>query len=373
MLTVADIKNVIDDFAPFKLAADWDNSGLQVGDNNLPVKNIYVALDTSEKIIKEAINLDCDLIITHHPLLFSSLEKITNDNPPGNLIFDLIKNNISLISAHTNIDRCEGGLNDYLAQKLSLQDINFLQQDENMNKLVVFLPEEYLDEVKFALHEVGAGKFNKYDMTGFYTDGTGTFRALEGSSPAVGDTRTYNEVDEYRLETIFPARRTDIIIKKLLQVHPYEEPAYDIIKLEQHAGELYSARQGQLADTLSLAEFIDKVKTNFDIAQLRYNGDEDKQIKDVAIACGSGSDFIGKAKINGADVFVTGDMKYHDWEKAINMGLAVIDAGHFDTEKHFKELMKKKLIDELADDPDKSAKEITIYTDTRENRPWQYK
>lgn len=366
MITAADIEKAINEFAPFKLAADWDNSGFQVGDKNAAVTDVLIALDISKEVIEEALELDCELIITHHPLLFSPLDRIEKNQSPGDLIYKLIKNDITLISAHTNVDRSEEGLNDYLAEKLFLKNVTFLQRDENMNKLVVFVPIENLEEVKFSLHEAGAGKFERYDMTGFYTEGTGTFRALEGSKPAVGETENYNKVNEYRLETIFPARKTDIIIEKLLQVHPYEEPAFDVIKLEQHRGELLSARKGELTQPLTLEEFVEEVKTTLELEQVRFSGEKQKKIATAAIACGSGSDFIGKAKINNADVLLTGDMKYHDWEKAENMGLCVIDAGHFGTEKHFGEYLQKKLREKIAED-------IKIYISQCGRKFWQNK
>ncbi len=366
MYTVAEIEKAINEFAPFKLAADWDNSGFQVGDKNAVAENILISLNTTEEAIDEAIELNSDLIITHHPLLFSSVNKIEKNQATGNIIYRLIKNDISLISAHTNIDRSEEGLNNYLAHKLSLKNISFLQQDENMNKLVVFVPEENLEDVKFALHESGAGKFEKYDMTGFYTPGTGTFRALEGSKPAVGETENYNQVEEYRLETIFPARKIDMIIEKLIQVHPYEEPAFDVINLEQHQGELLSARKGIMSEPDLLSEFIERVKNTLQLDRVRFMGDVNKKINSVAIACGSGSDFIGEAKVNGADVLLTGDMKYHDWEKAYNMGLFVVDAGHFGTEKMFGEYLKNKLANLVSDD-------LKIKASQTENGYWSSK
>ncbi len=367
MLSVADLEKIIDDFAPFSLAYDWDNSGLQVGDRKKEVDSILLALDLSEEVMKEAEKKSCDVIITHHPLIFSPLESVLRGSPRGNLVYSLIEKNISLLSVHTNLDRAEGGLNDFLAHRLGLERIEFMQSDEDMQKLVVFVPTDDLQDVKLALHEAGAGEFDRYDMAGFYTEGTGTFRPLEGSEPALGSRRDYNEVEECRLETIMPARKSETIISRLLEVHPYEEPAYDVIGLEQHSGELIPARLGSLKKSMKLKDFTQNIRERLELQGVKFCGAEDRTVSRAAVACGSGADFIESAAAMEVDVLITGDMKYHDWEKARDNDLAVVDAGHHGTEKIFSELMEIKLneYDRI------SEKEVSILISDHQKPLWQ--
>lgn len=367
MLTVSKIEEIINTFAPFDLAADWDNSGIQVGDSTQKVSKIFLTLDISMPVIEEAIEKKCDLIISHHPLIFSPLSRIIFGEGKGRLIKMLIDNYMTLISAHTNMDRCEGGMNDFLARRLDLEKVELLQADEKTYKLVVFIPETDLHAVKESLHKAGAGEFNKYDMAGFYARGTGTFRPLAGSDPAVGEKGDYTEVSEFRLETIFPAWKMEKIMSALHSAHPYEEPAYDIIELVQHKGELISPRRGQLSDGETLEDFINKIKEKLGLDKVRYQGELTGEVTEVAVACGSGSDFISPAEGSDADVLVTGDIKYHDWQEIESQEMAVIDAGHYGTEKIFIELMQNILetSGELED------KDIEIIPCRSCSRPWQ--
>ncbi|SDL40727.1 Nif3-like dinuclear metal center hexameric protein [Halarsenatibacter silvermanii] len=348
--SVSDVLKMLNEIAPFNLAEEWDNSGLQVGARDQNVEKILLTLDVDEKIIEEALNRDCEMIISHHPLIFSQLDSVTEASGTEKIVRSLIQNEITLISAHTNFDKCEGGMNDYLADKIGLKNIKPLNDDEDMNKLVVFVPVDSLQAVKNSLHEAGAGEFEKYDMAGFYSEGTGTFRPLEASSPAVGEKGDYTEVSEYRLEMIYPARFTDKIISCLEREHPYEEPAYDIFRLEQHSGEILPARTGELPQKMGLNEFLTGVKEELDAENLKYFGHDDRDIKHVAVVCGSGSDFIGAAAKSGADALLTGDIKYHDWQLARDKDLILINAGHYDTEKHFAGLMAERIMAALDSD-----------------------
>lgn len=326
--------DAMEKLAPKYLAENWDNVGLLLGNPAQPVSKILIALDLTLEIAKQAVDQDVDLIITHHPVIFKGIQRIRTDLPQGKLLSLLMKADIAVYSAHTNLDIAESGVNDVLSDLLSLENTEPLTvtSAEKLCKLVVFVPQSYIEEVRDALAKAGAGKIGEYSHCTFFTTGTGTFFPATGTTPFVGEVGKLQQVEEVRLEMIFAEAILRRVVKALLKAHPYEEVAYDIYPL-QNQGKMFGlGRIGELSSSQSLQDFAMWVKVQLNVPSLRIVGNPNMVISKVAVCGGSGAGLIGKAAFSGADVMVTGDVKYHEAQDALATGIAVIDAGHFATE-----------------------------------------
>ncbi|MFW6295063.1 MAG: Nif3-like dinuclear metal center hexameric protein [Halanaerobium sp.] len=370
MVKAAEVLQLMGQIAPSALAEDWDNVGLQVGNPSQDVKNILIALDFNQEVLKEAVEKECDLIITHHPFIFKGIKSVNTQNQSGKLIFELIKNNISLFSAHTNLDIAEDGLNDYLIRKLDVENISILKTTSSQNylKLVTFIPEDNFEAVRDALYQKGAGSFNNYSHSGFYQKGEGNFKALADSDPYLGEKGRLNKVKEYRFETIVAPENLDKVIKELLKVHPYEEPAWDLYKMENLKNEKGIGRIADLKKEINLDNFIDLVKKVYDLELIKVVKSK-KKIKKVALCSGSGADFIKDAYYQGADLYLTGDVKFHEAQSAEELGLSLIDFGHYGSEKFVRELLIDRLENKASS---KLKKEINFIKSEVNTRPWDY-
>lgn len=357
----------LEKWAPKSLAYDWDNVGLQVGSTNQKVNNILVTLDVLNNTVDEAIDQNIDLIVAHHPLLFKPLNQIDFSTPKGNIIQKLIKNNISVYASHTNLDIAEGGVNDLLSDMLQLQNKKSLIpfRTEKLVKLVVFVPLSHVDDVRQALSDAGAGHIGNYSHCTFQTKGKGTFLPLEGTNPHTGTQNKLEFVDEFKIETIVKEEQLNNVINAMKLSHPYEEVAYDLYPLINEGKAYGLGRIGQLKDTIQLADFCEKVKTALDCETIKVTGDLSKEIKKVAIVGGSGEKFIHQAKQQGADVYITGDMTFHFAQDAMEMGLVVIDAGHY-IEKIMKHATKQYLLNEFSND------EINVSISKENTNPFQF-
>lgn len=370
MAKIDEVIQLMGEIAPVRLAEDWDNVGLQVGDPSLDINNVLLALDLNAAVLEEAKAKDCGLIITHHPLIFKAINSVNTQSETGRLIMELIKNDIALFSAHTNLDIAEGGLNDFLADKLDLSkpEILSVSSEKNYYKLVVFVPESHLQKLKDSLYENGAGRIGNYSHSGFEVSGTGSFKPLADSDPFSGEKGRVNNVEEYRLETIIKAEDISKISKKMIKAHPYEEPAWDLYKLENLKDSKGIGRIAYLKEPLSLEEFIIKLKNKLALNNFKYIGSKDKMIKKVALCSGSGADFIKDAAFNGADLYLTGDLKYHEAQLAEELNLALIDFGHYGSEKFVKELLFKKLTKKAEK---KSMQNINFIQSQKNTNPWK--
>ena len=339
------LMEALDQLAPRYLAEPWDNVGLLLGNPAQDIKKILVALDVTDEVAELAIANNYDMIVAHHPLIFKPMKNLRTDLPHGKLISKLIKNDIAIFSMHTNLDITKGGINDILAQKLNLQEVRPLNVTyaENLIKLAVFVPLEYVDIVRTAICKAGAGHIGNYDECTFKVKGTGSFRPLEGTSPFCGQFDKLEQVEEYRLETIMPHKIVNKVIKAMIKAHPYEEVAYDLYRLENSLNENGLGRIGKLTEPMIMKTFIEEVKNCFGINNLRFVGNTEKNIKKVAICSGSGSEFIIKSAYQGADVIITGDVKYHEAQQAFDNDINIIDAGHFGTEYHMAEFVAEYL------------------------------
>ncbi|MYL19798.1 Nif3-like dinuclear metal center hexameric protein [Halobacillus litoralis] len=329
-VTAGQIIKTFEKWAPKSFAYDWDNVGLQVGSLNKPVENVMVTLDVVESVVDEAVEKKVDLIIAHHPLLFVKLHQINVDTPKGRVVQKLIKHDITVYAAHTNLDVAEGGVNDVMADLLEVKDRRPLipTETEKLVKLAVFVPDSHLEVVRDAVSGAGAGFIGDYSHCTYQVSGEGTFKPQEGTNPFIGEQGRLEQVREKRLETIVPQEKLSEVLQAMANAHPYEEAAYDLYPLLNEGRTFGIGRVGQLEEPVSLKDFADKVKERFHVSHVRVAGNMEKTIKTVALLGGSGEKYIHKAKRSGADVYVTGDMTFHMTQDAVEMGLNVIDPGH---------------------------------------------
>jgi dinuclear metal center YbgI/SA1388 family protein len=337
-MRVAQIIGAIEELAPLALQDDFDNSGIQIGDVSQKVKGILLCLDVTEEVVDEALELDCNLIISHHPLLFKPLKSITGKNYIERAVIKACKHDLVIYSAHTNLDNAWEGLNFRLAEKIGLQNIRILKaQKDNLLKLVTFVPIEQAEMVRQALFHAGAGNIGNYDSCSFNLTGEGTFKAKENANPFVGEIEELHTEKEIRIETILPTHKKSSVLRALLASHPYEEPAYDLYPLHNAWAKAGSGVVGELPAEEEEESFLQRIKTIFQLKILKHSPFTEKMIREVAICGGSGSFLIKDAIAYGADVFLTGEAKYNDYYDVENQILLAV-LGHYESEHCTKEL-----------------------------------
>ncbi len=354
---VNDVITMIESYFPLHLAETWDNTGLQIGSLDKQVERVLISLDLDAEILEKALLEKVDMIITHHPLFFKPLKNINFDLPEGALIKSLIKSDISVYSAHTNLDAGDLGLSQVLAEKFELQDIMPLDRykREDLLKIVVFVPAAHVEAVRAAMNSAGAGNIGKYSDCSFRLSGIGTFRPGEDTHPFIGRTGLLEEVDEYRLETVVYRKDLKDVLGAMGKAHPYEEIAYDVYQLENESKVYSMGKRGLLKSPLKLKECAALVKEALQLKNIRAAGDMEKVITSMAVVSGAGASFIDSAIKQNIDVLVTGDVKYHEAKDAAARGLAVIDAGHQGTEG----LVSSHLCNLLAEASRQKGFEIT--------------
>ncbi|MHB9035217.1 MAG: Nif3-like dinuclear metal center hexameric protein [Armatimonadota bacterium] len=335
MPIIADIIEQLDYWAPPELADDNDPIGLQLGDRSRDVKKICVSVDTSPQIVDRALELKADLLVAHHPLIYAPLKTLVSGDPVADRLTKLIKNDTAVFVMHTNYDTAPGGVNDVLAGMLDVSGCVPLT-DRNQDffyKIVTFVPEEAVEGVRNAMAEAGGGRIGQYTHCSFRVQGTGSFVPLPMADPYVGDVGKLAEVDEYRLEMICAESWLDSVVEAMIDKHPYDEVAYDVYQLANEPVTYGYGRVGHLAQAMKLEEFAEQVRASLGVKCMKVEGDFTKPIRKVALLGGSGSSLFREAVKAGADVYVTGDTKHHDILDANSYGMAIIDAGHFETER----------------------------------------
>ena len=328
-----DIIKYLEDWAPKAIAWSNDNVGLQIGNTETKIKNILLSLDLSNDVIQSAIESECNLIITHHPLLYHPLRRLDFSNDQNSLLIQkLIKNNISLYSAHTNLDFTKHGVSFQLAKRLELKQISFLKNlSNNQIKLAVFVPASHLNEVAEAVHLSGGGIIGEYSHCSFRTEGTGTFKGSPESNPSVGEKGKTEFVEEVKLEVLVDEWKINQVINSIKKVHPYEEVAYDIYTLKNENVNYGFGAIGKLESKMNVKEFLDFVSSKLKINSFRYSTGNKKKIETVAVCGGSCGELIDYAISKNADAFITADLKYHSFRDAEDK-ILLIDAGHYETE-----------------------------------------
>ncbi len=323
---------------PPELSESWDNCGLQSGSRQWSLKGILCCLDFSPAVVSEALAVGANFILSHHPLIFKPLKRLDIDLFPGNLLHQALTAGITLYSAHTNLDSVAGGVNDHLAGLLGVTDCSPLVPHlEELYKLVTFVPPVDAERVGNALFVAGAGRlgFGRYSECSFRSPGVGSFKPGSGASPKVGEVGRINLVDEIRFETVLDKSLLASVLGALHQAHPYEVPAYDLYPMKLPDDTSGPGRIGTLADYMTLAEFSKFVKMRLGVNSIRLVGYEpDHKVKKIAFCGGSGFSLYKQAHAAGADLFVTGDVKYHEAREVVEQsGTPILDAGHFATEK----------------------------------------
>ncbi len=332
-MTCKEIIKHIEEWAPKEIAWQKDNVGLQVGAVNREAANVLLCLEVTDKVIDDAIKKDCKFIFSHHPLLFQPLKKIDLLNDKNSLLVEkLIKNDITLYSAHTNLDFTKDGVSFELAKTLKLNNISFLVNSKSDRfKLSVFVPENAVDMVADAIFESGGGIIGEYSECSFRTAGKGTFKGSEKSNPAIGRQGRRETVEESRLEVVVDSWKLNQVVSAMIKAHPYEEVAYDIYRLENRNAGYGAGAVGELPDAMSSEEFLKYVSMHLKINNFRYVKGRNASVRKIALCGGSGSELIGDAIGSGADAFITADIKYHAFHDAAEK-ILLIDAGHYETE-----------------------------------------
>ena len=338
-MTISTIINVLEDVAPPFLQEDYDNTGLITGDKNCECTGAIISLDATEEVIQEALDNNCNLVISHHPIIFSGLKKINGKNYVEKAIITAIKNDIAIYAIHTNLDNVIGGVNGKMAEKLGLTNCHILAPKENLlQKLVVYVPADHKEIIREALFAAGAGHIGNYSECSFEAEGLGTYKAGKDADPFAGKIGKRHTEKEVRLEVIFPRWLQQKIIKAMLAVHPYEEVAYDLYALSGSFSQAGSGITGELREAINEKDFLLFIKNTFNLSLVRHTAFTAKQIKRVALCGGAGSFLIKAAKRAGADVYITADVKYHEFFEAEGQ-ILLADIGHYESEQFTTDLL----------------------------------
>jgi len=345
-MKIKDVIQVLENFAPLNFQESYDNCGLLVGDKNEDVSGVLLSLDCTEAVIEEAIALKCNLVVSHHPVIFGGLKKLTGSNYTERTVMKALKNNISIYAAHTNFDNIQNGVNFKIAQKLGLLNLKVLTPKKNiLKKLVTYVPAGHEDAVRNALFEAGAGNIGNYDSCSFNINGTGTFRGNENSNPFIGEKGKVNIENEQRIEVVFEAQQETEILKNLLKSHPYEEVAFDVYPLDNTYHKIGSGMTGEFEKPMDEKEFLTLIKKVFGCTFVKHTALRSKPVKKVAFCGGSGSFLIKNAIRSNSDAYISSDIKYHEFFDA-ESEILIVDTGHFENEQFtpeiFYELIKNK-------------------------------
>ena len=349
MPTVQDLARLLEAAAPLAYQESYDNAGLQCGDPQIEITGVLIALDCTPAVVAEALRRGCNVVVCHHPVIFRPLKRLTGANEVEQTIILALKGDVAIYAAHTNLDNVRGGVNDKLAEKLGLLKTRVLApQSGTLARLATYVPNRPADQqtdiagrVLAALYAAGAGQIGHYTDCSFRTEGTGTFIPGAGTQPAIGSINQPEIVPEVRLEVLLPLHRQAAVLRALRAAHPYEEVAYELIKLENVHTEVGAGLVGELPNALAPAAFRRLLKQQLLVPVVRHTAFA-KDIKTVAICGGAGAFLIGAARAAGADAYVTGDVKYHEFFEAEGQ-LMLCDVGHFESEQFTSEVFRDLL------------------------------
>ncbi|HOK85895.1 MAG TPA: Nif3-like dinuclear metal center hexameric protein [Tenuifilum sp.] len=346
-MTVREVTSILESFAPLAFQEDYDNSGLIVGDANMEVTGVLLTIDVTPQVVAEAVAGRANLIVAHHPVIFKGLKRITGKSYVEQVVVNAIKNNVAIYAAHTNIDSVQGGVSFKMAEVLGLTSTQVLSPlTGQLVKLVTFVPTEYAEAVRQAMFNAGAGVIGNYDFCSFNIQGQGTFRAGDGTNPFVGEKGKIHFEPEVRVETIVPRHILNAVVKAMVEAHPYEEVAYDVYPLDLPYKKAGLGVVGDLPEPMNTIDFVKHVKQQFGAPCVRYTNPVKDFISRVAICGGSAISLLNDAIAANADVFITADVKYHQFFDAENR-IVILDIGHFESEQFtidiFYDLLSKKI------------------------------
>lgn len=341
MINVKEVTSILESIAPRQLQEAYDNTGLITGSPDWELRGVLISLDCTEEVVDEAINKKVNMIIAHHPIVFAGLKSLTGSNYVERTVIKAIKNDIAIYAIHTNLDNISLGVNKMFADKVGLINQRILRPVKNLQKLVTFIPQQDTDAVLDAIHKAGAGNIGNYSECSFNVTGKGYFKANDDAMPAIGEQNIKEEVNENRVEVIFPEYLSSKVLDALRTAHPYEEVAYYLTSLDNLNQENGSGMIGELSNPITSDQFLSHLKSTFNLACIRHT-EYDGTIRKVALAGGSGSFLLKDALQQGADAFITGDVKYHDFFDADDQ-LLYCDIGHYESEVGTKELLHELL------------------------------
>lgn len=342
-MLIKEIIEHLETFAHPSLQESYDNAGLLTGSKNWDCTGILISLDATDDVILEAKEKGCNLVIAHHPIVFNGLKRITGETYVEKAIITSIKNDIAIYAIHTNLDHVLQGVNGKMAEKIGLINCRILKSKKAiLKKLFTFVPTDHAEAVRSAIFNAGAGDIGNYSECSFNASGKGTFKAGEGTNPFVGEQGKRHEEDEIKIEVIFPTWKENSIISALKSAHPYEEVAFDIIQLDNEFQTVGSGLIGELETEISETAFLDLLKNRFNLRVVRHTAFLEKPIKKVAICGGAGSFLTKTAMAEGVDIFVTGDIKYHEFFDA-EKRLLLADIGHWESEQFTIDLLAEEL------------------------------
>ena len=345
------IKEIIQElkrWAPPAYQESYDNARLITGNQKEALKGVLISLDCTEDVVEEAIQQNCNLIVAHHPIVFSGLKSLTGKNYVERTIIKAIKNDIAIYAIHTNLDNVFNGVNKKIADIIGITNQRVLSpKSSTLSKIVTFVPKEKSKAILNKLHEAGAGQIGNYSHCSFSSEGTGTFKPNDIANPAIGESGKTESVNEERLELIFPSAIEAKLVTALKSAHPYEEVAYYITRLSNSNQEIGAGMVGDLQEEVPTLDFMKSIKEKFNLSVIRHTKFHKEKLKKIAVCGGAGSFLLSKAKAANADVFITADYKYHEFFDAED-NILILDIGHYESEVFTKELIYDRLKEKFA-------------------------
>ena len=348
MTTIADITAHLESWAPLAYQESYDNAGLLVGEADRPVAGVLVTLDVTEAVIDEAVRRDCNLVVAHHPLIFKGLRQVNQRSYVGRAVVAAVRHNVAVYAAHTNLDNVAGGVSFRIAGRLGLENVRILApKRQTLQKLVVFVPQAHTQELLDALHQAGAGRIGNYEGCSFRAAGTGAFTPNGAANPHIGESGRAEEVTEDRVEVMFPVPLTRRVLAAMREAHPYEEVAYYLTALENESQEVGAGAVGTLPQPMAEHAFLAFLKEKMPTKCIKHTALRHKPVQKVAVCGGAGVFLLPDVIRAGADVFVTSDVKYHEFFDADGK-LVLADIGHYESEVFTKDLIFEHLSNKFA-------------------------
>jgi dinuclear metal center YbgI/SA1388 family protein len=337
------ILSALEQLAPQSFQEGYDNSGLIVGSKEAEVNKVIFCLDSTEDVVDEAIKKGAELIVAHHPIVFSGLKSLTGKNYIERTILKAIKNDIAIYAIHTNLDNVSNGVNRELASRIGLEETQILSpKGELMKKIVFFCPIADAEKVRTAIFDAGAGHIGAYDCCAFQLEGEGSFRAGDSANPHVGKKGEIHFEKELRIETVVPNHLENQVVQAMIAAHPYEEVAYDLYDLEMPWNSIGSGMWGKLPQPMKSTDFLSMLKKKLNVSCIRHTKLIKDKVETVALCGGSGSFLLNASKAVKADVFVTADFKYHQFFDA-EEDIIIADVGHYESEQFTPHLLSRYL------------------------------
>lgn len=369
-ISLGQLAKRVAELAPPRLAEDWDNVGLQIGDPEAIVTRVMTCLEVTAPTLAEAKRRKADAIVAHHPLIFRPMKSALENRPAEKLVRELIRADIGLIVAHTNLDSARWGTNEVLAEALGLMPLGplFAAPQTETYKLTVFTPEGYENAVIDAIARGGGGEIGAYTHCTYRSPGTGTFRGGEGSDPFIGESGQLVQADEFRIETVVPAERREVVLREVIKAHPYEEPAYDFYRLAVEHGPDGIGCLARPKEPVTAEALARSIKRRLNLQTVRLSGPASKKIRKIAICTGSGGSFLSRIGVTGAQAYITGEMTYHYGVEAHQRGVSVLELGHFESEQ----IVAAPLAERLGAETVLKEAGVSVFAGERDLQPFEY-